>query len=225
MPQNLRVLAVTSPGHHEGKSMISVNLAVAMAMEGKRVLLIDADMRCPSLHRLMGVSSDVGLSSVLTGTARLEKAVFRTKTHNVFCLPSGPIPPNPTELLNSKTCRELFRAVADVFDVVLVDCPPAAGLSDVQVISGLVDGMLLVASMNQTLRPCLDIAIRTLVQARAPLVGLVLNRIDTSRGSPGYYYYYANSYEYGNTVEGGRRQAEGGAEPPNSARETGTASD
>lgn len=185
----LKIVAVTSAGRQEGKSTTSVNLAVAMAMEGKRVLLVDADMRRPSLHRLLGVPSQAGLSTVLAGKSSVASAIQPTAVTNVECLPAGPVPPNGTEMLNSQESRELFRALADDYDSVVVDCPPAAGLSDVQVISTLVDGVLLVVSMAQTLRPQLDTTIRALRQAGAHLIGVVLNRMQTRRWGYGYYDY------------------------------------
>ena len=187
--RGLKVVAVTSAGRQEGKSTTSVNLAVAMAMEGKRVLLVDADMRRPSLHRLLGVPSEIGLSTVLAGKSSVNSAIRPTAVTNVECLPAGPIPPNGAEMLNSRESRELFRALADDYDSVVVDCPPAAGLSDVQVISTLVDGVLLVVSIDQTLKPQLDTTIRALRQAGARLIGVVLNRMQTRRWGYGYYDY------------------------------------
>lgn len=191
--RTLRTIAITSPGRGEGKSTTSINLAVTMALEGRRVLLVDADMRRPSLHRYLDLLNEVGLSSVITGACTIDDAVVPTRTENVSFMSSGPIPPNPAEILNSKPGRELFRTLTGQYDVVLVDCPPATGSSDIQVISTLVDGVLLVVSMNQTLKPHLSYALRVLSQVSAPLIGLVLNRMDTRH--PGYGYYgYCYSY-------------------------------
>ena len=185
-------MAITSPGRAEGKTTTAINLAITSAMEGRRVLLVDCDLRRPTLHRFAGVSHNVGLTSVLAGTAQLDDALVSTNVENVFCLPSGSIPKNPAEILNSKRNRELFADLAKRFDLVVADCPPAAGLSDIQVISTLVDGMLLVVAANQTIKPHLEITIRTLMQAEAPLIGLVFNRIDLRH--QGYRYYY--DYDY-----------------------------
>jgi len=183
------VIAVTSPGRQEGKSTTSINLAIAMAMEGKRVLLIDADMRRPSLHKLVGVSNESGLSTLLVGSSSLSEVIRLTNIENVECLPAGPPPPNAAELLNSDASRNLFRSIGNEYDVVVVDCPPSAGLSDVQVISTLVDGVLLVVSIDQTLKPQLDITIRALRRTGAPLLGIVLNRMRTRYWGYDYYSY------------------------------------
>ncbi len=187
--RELRTIAVTSPGRQEGKSTTSINLAVAISMEGKRVLLVDADMRRPSLHKLTGVHNSIGLSTVLAGKTNASQAISATRSPNVFCLPAGPIPSNASEMLNSQASRELFRRLAQEFDSVVVDCPPTVGLSDVQVISTLVDGVLLVVSMSQTLKPQLSMTTKLLRQSGAPLVGVVLNRMDTHHWGYGYYDY------------------------------------
>jgi capsular exopolysaccharide synthesis family protein len=209
--RQMKILAVTSPGREEGKSTTVVNLAVAMAMGGKRVLLVDGDMRRPSVHRLMKMPRTYGLTTILTGGSDLEATIMPTEIDNLFCLPSGPTPPNPAEILNSQPSRELFKKLAEMYDVVLLDCPPSIGLSDVQVVATIADGVLLVVSMNETLKPHLYIAIRTLSQVGAPLIGLVLNKMDLTRRGYGYgyyYYYYSKCYDYAERKDmlGGRRR-------------------
>lgn len=191
----LKVLAVTSACRNEGKSTTVSNLAIVIAMEDKRVLLVDADMRCPSLHKMVGRQSGIGLTTVLTGKSKLEETIVPTTTQNVFCLPAGPKPPNPAELLNSEPSRELFRRLAQDYDMVLVDCPPALGLSDVQVVSTIADGVLLVVMTDKTPKPLLQAAIRSLTQIGAPLIGLVLNGVDTCRRRYGYNYGYYHNYD------------------------------
>lgn len=190
-----KVFAVASPGRDEGKSTVAVNLAIALGMEGKRVLIVDADLRRPTMHRVFGATRKAGLTTILTGETKLEDAIVRTESENVFCVPSGPSPPNPSELLGSAPSRELFARFVSMFDVVLVDCPPVAGLSDVQVISTLVDGVLLVVSMGRTSKPHLQMTARTLSQSGAPAIGLVLNRADARRRGYGYYYYSSSYYD------------------------------
>jgi len=203
----LKLLAITSAGRSEGKSTTTVNLAVAMAMDGKRVLLVDADLRRPSLHRWMKVSRDIGLTSLVKGEVDIQHAVQTTDLENVSVLPSGPLPPNPTEFLNSQHCRSIFRELAELYDIVILDCPPCAGLSDMQVIATAVDGVLLVVSLNQTIRPNLYITVQTLRQMDAPLLGFVLNKLDITKRGYGYYYYYYYYYDYeeDDAGKGGRR--------------------
>ena len=193
--KGLKILAVTSPGRGEGKSTTVTNLAVAMSMEGRRVLLVDGDMRRPSLHTILGISRDMGLSSVLSGEIQPEEAIVPTSMANVSCLPAGRSQMNTTELLNSMASRDLFRKLSKEYDLVLVDCPPSAGLSDVQVISTLADGVLLVVSMNKTQKHQLDITIKMLNQMSAPLIGVVLNRMDNYSSGYGYYYNYYSDTE------------------------------
>ncbi len=187
LEQRMKLIAVTSPGRGDGKSTTSLNLAITTAMEGRNVLLVDADIRRPSIHNLLRIPGDRGLTSILSGAERLEKVIVPTEIDHLFCLPAGTACPNPPEMLGLPSCRELFRSLGELYDVVIIDCPPGAGLSDVQIISSMVDGMLLVVSMNKTLRPHLIITIRALQQAGAPLAGLVLNRANVKYQGAGYY--------------------------------------
>lgn len=203
--REMKLLAVTSAGRGEGKSTTAVNLAMAMAMDDKRTLLVDCDLRRPSQHRLLQIPRDVGFTTVITGAHKLEDAVLSTPVPNLYILPSGPTPPNPSEVLNSDRSRDLFRQFAEQYDVVIVDCPPCAGLGDVQVIATLVDGVVLVASLGQTLRPHLHLTVRTLAQVDTPIIGGVINRMDMRR--QGYYSYYYYSYSY---TEDGERTSRNG---------------
>jgi capsular exopolysaccharide synthesis family protein len=187
--QDLRLLAVTSPGRGEGKSTTAVNLAGAMAMIGKRVLLVDCDLRRPSLHRYLGIPNDVGLTNIVRGQASFQDAIAQTKVENVFCLPTGPLPHDPAEFLNSAQCRSALDQMLAEYDAVILDCPPCAGLSDMQVISTIAQGVLLVISMHRTLLPSLHRAIRGLTQVGASVIGVVINRLNVRRSGYDYYYY------------------------------------
>jgi polysaccharide biosynthesis transport protein len=195
--RKMKVVAVTSPGQEEGKSTVAVNLGVVMAMEGKRVLLVDCHMRSPSLHRLVDIPAEVGLSTAINGDSTAGESVCPTKVENLSCLPCGPVPMNPAEILSSESSRSLFRRLAEQYDAILLDCPPCVGLSDVQTISTIADGVLLVVSMNETLTPQLHMAMGMLDQAQAPVMGLVLNKMDVHCGSYGYYCYRAPLRGYG----------------------------
>ncbi len=192
----LHTLAVTSPGSSEGKSTICANLAIIMAMDGKRVVVVDFDLHRPSMHNVMKRPRDVGFTSVLTGSSKLSDAVVPTDVPNVFFLPTGPLPPNSTEILNSQAARQLFAQLREEYDAVVVDCPPCTKLSDVQVISTLVDGMLLLLALDRTLKTGLQMTTRSLRQVNAPLIGIVLNRMDIRNRRYGYYYSYYYSYRY-----------------------------
>ena len=192
--QKLRIVAVTSAGKGDGKSTTSVNLAIAIAMDGNRVLLIDADLRRPALHKYLSLSREVGFTNVVRGNVTLEDAILPTAFDNVSCLTTGPLPPSPSEFLNSAQARALFERASDLYDFVLVDCPPCTGLSDIQVISTLVQGIVLVVALDVTEKQYLAGAIRLLRLAGAPVLGMVLNRVRYSRSN---YYYYSYYYYYG----------------------------
>ena len=193
------LLAITSASPGEGKTTTVVNLAIALGMDGKRVLVVDGDLRRPSIAKVFGVPREVGVTNVIAGQAELKDAVLVTRFDNVWALPSGPLPPNPTELLNSEKSRLLLRSLTDSYDYVLVDSPPTAGISDVQVISHIVDAVLFVVALDRASRPALQIAARTFSQADTRLVGLVLNFVKRDR--PGYYGYYAYYNEYYNSYD------------------------
>jgi capsular exopolysaccharide synthesis family protein len=192
--QKLRIVAVTSAGKGDGKSTTSVNLAIAMAMDGNRVLLVDADLRRPALHKYLSLSREVGFTNVVRGNVTLEDAILPTAFDNVSCLTTGPLPPSPSEFLNSTQARSLFERASLLYDFVLVDCPPCTGLSDIQVISTLVQGIVLVVALDVTEKQYLAGAIRLLRLAGAPVLGMVLNRVRYSRSN---YYYYSYYYYYG----------------------------
>lgn len=188
-----RLLAISSPGHGEGKSTTSLCLAITIAMDGKRVLIVDCDFRRPSLYRWIDAPNDLGLSYVLAGEALVDEAIIPTKIPNLFCLPAGPLPSNPSEFLNSRVSRDIMTKLASEYDIVIMDCPPCAGLSDMQVISRLVDGVLLVASIDHTLKKRLDEGIKMLTKVHAPLMGYVVNRFNMN--PKGYDYYATEDYD------------------------------
>jgi len=144
----------------------------------------------------MGVSRDVGLTTIVKGLCTAEEAIKVTAYENLYCLPSGPLPPNPTEFLNSQNTRRTIEELADFYDVIIMDSPPSMGLSDVQVISTVADGMILVVTLDSTYKQFLMATIRMLRQAGAPLLGTVLNRIKYQGSSYGYYGYYGYYYYY-----------------------------
>jgi capsular exopolysaccharide synthesis family protein len=170
----LRKLLVTSPLQGEGKSTTAGNLAVVLAQAGQRVLLVDGDLRRPTVHRLFGMPNGSGLSGVLSGQASIEEAVGNPGVPGLRILPAGPIPPNPVELLTSPAMRELFAQIADVTDWLLIDAPPVLGLADASVLSSLTDGVLVVVK-GSTGRRELAHARDQLLKVNARVVGAALN--------------------------------------------------
>ncbi|MCL5105322.1 MAG: polysaccharide biosynthesis tyrosine autokinase [Armatimonadetes bacterium] len=187
----INLLAITSPGPGEGKSLVSANLASAVAADGRRVLLVDCDLRRPALR-----SADAGLTELVRGVTDLERAVVNSGADSVYRLPSGSLTPNPAELLNSAPSRELLESLARQYDMVILDCPPCSGLSDMQVISKLVDGVLLVLSPDTTREHELDEAMLMLARAQAPVFGYVLNRLNVRRSSYRSYYGRGRGQEF-----------------------------
>lgn len=196
LEEPVRMIAVTSSGPAEGKSTCCTNLGVVMAMDGKRVLVVDCDLHRPSMHNRLGVAREVGITNVIMGAATLDAATMATQYEGLYFLSAGVLPSNPSEVLNSQPARQLFAKLATMYDLVILDCPPCVKLSDVQVISTIVDGMLLVVSCNRTAKQGLLYSYRALTQVGASIMGLVMNRVDLSQHRYGYYGYYYNKYDY-----------------------------
>ncbi|UZJ79336.1 CpsD/CapB family tyrosine-protein kinase [Fictibacillus sp. KU28468] len=183
-----RVLMVTSAGPAEGKSTTVANLAVVLAQQGKSVLLVDGDLRKPTVHYTFKVSNIHGITNVLTRQLSLDDAVQRTKVEELFVLPSGPIPPNPSELLNSKAMEMMVEDASQKYDYVLFDSPPVLAVTDAQVLSSHCDGVVLVTSSGQTEKDEALKAKELLENANAKILGVVLNGKESN--STNYYYYY-----------------------------------
>jgi len=194
LDRKMRMIAVTSCGPGEGKSTCSTNLGIVMAMDGKRVLVIDCDLHRPSLHNLLKTPRGIGFTNVVMGSCALADAVVTTEYENLSFLPAGILPPNPSEVLNAQPTRQLLHELAGMYDMVILDCPPCAKLSDVQIISTIVDGMLLLIGINQTLKGELAHSYRALAQVSAPIMGILINRMSLHQHHYGYYYYYYSKY-------------------------------
>lgn len=192
--EGARSLVVTSAGPHEGKTLISSSLAVALAQTGQRTILIDADMRRPRVHEVLGRSQEPGLSNVLVGESALGDAVRLTSVDNLSVLAAGHIPPNPAELLGSKKFDELIASLKTRFDWVVVDAPPVMPVTDASVLAHSASGVLFVVGAEMTPRQTAAAAVEQLRSSGAKFVGVVLNRVNVHRHS--YYYspYYKKEY-------------------------------
>lgn len=190
-PQSLRSLNISSAQPQEGKSVTAGNLAVAMALHGSKVLLIDADIRRPTLHRIFNLPNQVGLSNLLRRNAPLEECFQHTMVEKLYLMPAGPAVPNPSELL-ATMLAEVLTPLYSEFDFVLVDSPPILGFADATTISTLVDGTLMLARAGETPRELVLAALQPLKRVRARVLGLVLNQVSSSL-SP-YYSYYRDHY-------------------------------
>lgn len=185
-----KTLLVTSAGQGEGKSTTVANLAVVLAQQGKRVLVVDGDLRKPTVHYTFRVSNIQGMTSVLTKQLTFEDAVQKTNIDHLYVLPSGPIPPNPSELLNSKAMEALVEEANSKYDYVLFDSPPVLAVTDAQILSNRCDGVVLVASSGRTEKEEALKAKELLENANAKILGVVLNGKETNDSS--YYYYYGS---------------------------------
>jgi protein-tyrosine kinase len=186
-----RSIMVTSSGPGEGKSTTTANLAVVFAQQGKKVLMVDADMRKPTVHYTFRLNNHIGLTNVLTKQATLDHAIRETDQENLFILPSGPIPPNPAELLGSKSMEDLLANAYELFDLVIFDTPPVLVVTDAQVLANQCDGVVLVVSSGKTENEMAVKAKELLTNAKAKILGAVLNNKEQKESQ--YYYYYGNS--------------------------------
>lgn len=194
-PQGLpHLLLVTSAQPSEGKTTSSFAIASGFARMGKRTLLIDADMRRPSLHRRVGLDNERGLSTLLTSKQPLTEVAIKLEQEFLSVLPAGPIPPSPTELLSTVRIEELLREGAEHFDVVLVDSPPVLGLADSPLMSALVGGVIFIVEADRSRRGSLKTSMRRLRAMRANLLGAVLTKFDPLKSGNRYSEYYG--YEY-----------------------------
>jgi succinoglycan biosynthesis transport protein ExoP len=190
-----KVIMVTSALPQEGKTTTSINCAVVLAQKGVRVLLIDADLRRPSIHKTLGMGPRSGLSNVLTGSIKLEQAITRTAVlPSLHVLPAGTPPPNPAELLASPNMRDMLAQLREQFDHIVMDTPPALSVTDAVVLSQRADAVVLVIRSGQTTKQALRRARDILARVNARVVGVLLNAVDLS--SPDYYYYYEYQDKY-----------------------------
>ncbi|PLT31777.1 CpsD/CapB family tyrosine-protein kinase [Peribacillus deserti] len=186
--EEMQTILVTSPGPGEGKSTTVSNLAVVFAQAGKKVLLVDSDLRKPTAHYTFSFTNTFGLTNVLTKQMSFEKAVKGSDVENLDILTSGPIPPNPAELLGSKSMVELTKKLKELYDIILYDTPPVLAVTDAQVLSNMCDGVILVVSSGRTEKETAIKAKELLLGVQAKIAGVVLNNKDIKESS--YYYYY-----------------------------------
>lgn len=186
--KNIQTILVTSSQPGEGKSTTSLNLAMSFAQTGKKVLLIDADMRKPSLYRFFNQRSQSGLSEVLSRQASLNQCLFQVTSSSLSVLLSGSIPPNPAEMLNSEGMTELLEFSKKFYDFIVIDSPPVLAVTDAQILSTKVDTCILVVDTQLTKRKQLLEVKRRLGNVNAPILGIVSNRMEYNTDS--YYYQY-----------------------------------
>jgi len=187
-------IAISSPNPSEGKTTTVINTAIALSQTGAQVIIIDSDMRKPRVHKVFNEENGAGLSSFLSGNANLESVIKKSDVPNLCYIPSGPIPPNPSELIGSKLFKSMMESLGERFDHIVLDSPPVLGFADTMIISTSVDGVILVVWGGKTPRETLQRAKEVLHQVNAKILGVVINRIDIQRSDYGYYYYKYQHY-------------------------------
>jgi capsular exopolysaccharide synthesis family protein len=188
----IRVIMITSAGPGEGKSTTASNLAVAYAQSDKKVLLIDADLRKPTLHHTFVRTNRWGLTNIITGQTKISEVISKTDINNLDLLSSGPIPPNPSEILSSKRMSVLLEELKLIYDIIIIDTPPALAVTDAQIVSTKCDGVILVIDSGKVKREVAMKVKSSLEHVKARILGAVLNNIDRKDGEAYYYYYYGN---------------------------------
>lgn len=188
LDQTLKTLVVTSAGVGEGKSTTLANLAVVSAQAGRKVVLVDGDLRRPTLHQIFGLGNEVGLTTMMMDeTALALPPIQPTAIEGLSVLTSGPLPPNPAELMASRRMEEVIKALAELADQIFFDTPPVVAVTDAAVLATKVDGVLLVVSAGKTRRESARMAVQRLEQINARLVGTVLTNVQMGAGFKGYY--------------------------------------
>lgn len=204
--KELKTILITSPESGDGKSFIAANLATAFAQDGKRVLIIDGDMRKGRQHEIFGIDNDATMgysnyilkfreaeSSGMMSFIKPEIYVKETRVANVYLLPAGPTPPNPLELISSDNNRKLLESVKQQYDIVIIDCPPALGLSDALVMSKYTDANIVTVSNAKTRTDQLESVKKNFEKVNSKITGVVINKAKNTKG--GYYSsYYADEY-------------------------------
>ena len=193
-----KVMLFTSSAVQEGKTLTGANLGVVFAQTGERMLIIDCDMRRPTMHRVFNLRRTPGLSNLLAGDCTLEQAIVPTDIGNLSVLPAGEIPANPSELLASQRMRDLLTELRDNYDYILLDTPPVVAVTDAAVLSRLVDAVGIVVASGKVHRREVRTALQQMQNVRAKLMGVVLNSLNMRQlyGPYYYYYHYYNYYYY-----------------------------
>ncbi|PDY79677.1 CpsD/CapB family tyrosine-protein kinase [Bacillus cereus] len=184
---HIRSIVVTSADPGDGKTTTIANLAVVFGQQGKKVLVIGADLRKPTIQNLFAIHHSNGLTSLLSGQAKLMQCIQKTDVENVYLMASGPIPPNPAELLGNRVMDEALLEAYNMFDIILIDTPPVLVVTDAQILANKCDGVILVVRSEQTEKDNIVKAKQILDKASGKLLGVVLNDKREEKEQYGYY--------------------------------------
>jgi capsular exopolysaccharide synthesis family protein len=192
--QLLKIIMVTSAGQGEGKSTTAANLAIVHAQSDKKVLIIDADLRKPTMHHIFDKSNRSGLTNLLTGQTDMTNVLMKTDIENLHVLTAGPVPPNPSEILASKRMVAILEELKELYDIIVVDTPPALTVTDALVLASKCDGVIIIIDSGKVKREMAMKVKANLEHVKARILGVVLNNIDRKE-SESYYYYYGAKEE------------------------------
>ena len=190
LDKDLKIICITSSKKDEGKTTVLSNLCVSFAKIDKKVLLIDADLRNPSISKMFDTSNTQGLMDILLGKRNIQDCIKKTKQENLYILTGGTIPPNPAEVLSSKKMSEFIESIKDEYDYIFIDSPPVGVVSDASIISAYSDGVIFVVGANEVDSNLAKIAKERLDSVKANIVGVILNKFKTDTNSEYYNYYY-----------------------------------
>lgn len=190
-----KVILVTSPTPEDGKSTVVANLGMVMAQAGLKVVIVDADLRKPTQHKVFGVANSHGLVNVLVQNQAIADVVLNGPTDGLQLITSGPIPPNPSELFISNKMTTVISELRDSYDTVLIDSPPVIAVTDSTLLASRVDGVVLVIKSGITRLDLINNAIDQLKKANNRFMGVILNQVKVSAGDYNYYYYYGHREE------------------------------
>ncbi|MDA8097346.1 MAG: CpsD/CapB family tyrosine-protein kinase [Clostridia bacterium] len=185
-----RLIMATSAGPGDGKTSTMSNLAVVLAQTGQNVCLVDCDLRKPRIHKVFEIDNTRGLTNVLLQNAVLDEVIIPAETAGLFLFPSGPIPPNPAELIGSEKLKDLWPQLLERYDYVLVDAPPVLAVTDASLLAGQMDGVILIVKSGTSRVDMIQDAKAQLVKANSRILGVVLNQVRMSQKDYSYYYYY-----------------------------------
>lgn len=186
--QNIKSIVVTSPSPSDGKTTTAANLAIVLAQQGKQVLLVDTDLRKPSLHIVFNVHNFDGLTSVLVNKKGLDEVISRTHVPCLDILTSGPIPQNPSELLDSKAMGEVIKALKEQYEYIIFDTSPVLFVSDTQILANRSDGIVMVIASRKTSQTDAALAKELLDKAKTPLLGVIVNEVKAKHAKNDYRY-------------------------------------